>query len=263
MLFYYEFIIDKLKSIISKINTDSKVPDISLVNQSVYDRIINKRNELDIVGAINPNYEYNKFNVLSDIELMSYRLKLRANPINVSSTEKRVITLRAAYLSYSIPDELCLIDETTISYFNYFESTLEMEPVDREAIEKLKVNKNIDYDKESILDFFSAVVRTYERQYSIKKYHLPLEYFISRVSYDAFKILRISSSEQFLELSIRIRRALMAYAYIFKKDLPADYIYMDNNIRTDIKMIENVLNNRVNIIDNPKKVTKVKLEIVK
>lgn len=262
-----------IKDVLRQVNTSCKVPDLTLlrdirgnsfISSSIYDRIIAYRDEINEVESVRPKYSPLEYSIIGKIEVFSYELKHRLDPENVTDAEKRLLTLKAAFFDYArIPEALILIDQKTVQYFNYFLQTLIVEGLDKKAINQLGIDKNIEYDEKSFLEYFSSTVKAFESFYTEHGHHLPLEYFIHRVVFDLYSLKSFSHMDQYQQHSVQIRHNLVAYAYLFNVDLPADYIYINEETRTIIYIIENILRGRVNRPKHPEKVKTVSLKLVK
>ena len=249
-----------LETLSELFNHQEKKTDTRLLPKSVKDRIEFIRDSSNELETVNPKYKGNDYSILTQYEIRLAQTKLRLNPINVSDNEKRLFTLRAAFYERYIPEELVLIDGQTLRYYNYLNSTINLEYVDKKLIDKERVSKNIEYN-DGFMEYFISIIFLYESLLDQGKV-LPFDFFLHRFLKDNYALDRLSL-EQYQRNSFIARQYMTAYAYIFDKPIPEDYIIINEDTKTFIYAIDNLLNNRKHEPLDPSKTKQVKLTIVK
>lgn len=211
---------------------------------NVRKRVDSTRALLNIFNVHTPNYGMSHLTDIKDNEIDALLLKTIIDPLNVSDSEKRQLTVRAYFYKKTLPESLLLIDELCIEYINYHKSQLMMVDVFEDDLKAFKADKS--YGQSTLyLDKFARIVRAYNdcvRDDNI----LPIEFFThycneERFVYDCFKSDELDG--YFIGMKEETCALMTIYAIVYNVSIPSDYLLISKGTKTGLYYIKNLLNN--------------------
>lgn len=238
---------------------DLLLPQISKLS-NIRERTEYYRSTEDITLIVNPNVHGFTMKNITSPEMDLLLLKHKINPSLVNNKEKRLLTLRAYFHNRNIHEELVLIDKRYIEYLNYYHSKLDIELIERSDLNKFKVNKNMIPDP-YLLTSFTAVIVAYE-QTIVNDFYLPIELFVIHYMEHTLN-LSIGDAAHFTKVEEYVKSLMTIYAILFSREIPGDYVIINDTTATFLFYIENQLNNIEHVPENMEKVKPFHLNIVK